>query len=166
MKKENGFTLVEIITVIVIIGLLALIIFPNIMDTTEGTKEEAYNQKINLIKQSAVDYGISNQYELKNSKSYCYLKPDADGNVSEVIFSTTKINNYYPCIQKSVGDLAAAGLLNYDYETDDGNSKIIINPNSKKSINNCKIIIYYRNNNVYAYYDRDYCIEEDINKEN
>lgn len=145
MKKENGFTLVEIITVIVIIGLLALIIFPNIMDTTEGTKEEAYNQKINLIKQSAVDYGISNQYNLKNSNSQCEIG-----------------TNSYPCIKITVGDLADAGFLNYDYET----SHVIINPNSKKSINNCEISIYYRNNNVYAYYDRDYCIEEDINKEN
>lgn len=53
---KNGFTLVEILSVIVILGLIALITIPVVLNNIKSTKDDLYNTQINLIKAGAVNY--------------------------------------------------------------------------------------------------------------
>ena len=58
MKK--GFTLVELLGVIIILGVIALITFPIINKSIKSSKEKALEQVINNIEDAAYKYSISN----------------------------------------------------------------------------------------------------------
>lgn len=54
--QNKGFTLVELLAVIVILGLIALIAVPPVLNNIKTTKEDLYNTQIDLIKAGAVSY--------------------------------------------------------------------------------------------------------------
>lgn len=49
LRKKRGFTLMEILLVVIIIGLLASLIFPNLMKRFERSKEEIAKAQIELL---------------------------------------------------------------------------------------------------------------------
>lgn len=49
VRKSSGFTLMEILLVVVIIGLLASLIFPNLMGRYERSKEEIAKAQVELL---------------------------------------------------------------------------------------------------------------------
>ena len=55
-----GFTLVELLVVIIILGVIALITFPIINKSIKSSKEKALDQVINNIEDAAYKYSISN----------------------------------------------------------------------------------------------------------
>lgn len=58
MKK--GFTLVEVLGVIVILGIIAIITYPAIDNTIKESREKAYQENIKNIEDVAVTYSVSN----------------------------------------------------------------------------------------------------------
>ncbi len=58
MKK--GFTLVELLAVIVILGFVALLTIPAVRDSIKYASEEAYNANIEAIKKAANDWALLN----------------------------------------------------------------------------------------------------------
>ena len=66
MKK--GFTLVELIAVIVLLSLIALFTFPSVNKTIKDRKEALYNVQIDNIKASAVSYIDKNGLLKDNDK--------------------------------------------------------------------------------------------------
>ena len=62
MKKQSGFSLIEVMVVLVIIGMILSIVAPNIM----GQQEEAALDKARLDIQQLED--AMNMYKLKNKK--------------------------------------------------------------------------------------------------
>ena len=53
MKKEKGFTLVELLAVIVILGILAIIIVPSVANYVKDTKSQTYTSHENTMINSA-----------------------------------------------------------------------------------------------------------------
>jgi len=49
MKKKNGFTLVELLAVIVILGIILLIAVPKIMSVVSSAKESSFSSSAKLI---------------------------------------------------------------------------------------------------------------------
>ena len=75
MKK--GFTLVELIVVVVLLGLISVFTFPSVNKTIKNRKEALYNIQVDNIKASALSY--VNKYDLlkENGKviiTLCQLK--------------------------------------------------------------------------------------------
>ena len=75
MKK--GFTLVELIVVVVLLGLISVFTFPSVNKTIKNRKEALYNIQVDNIKASALSY--INKYDLlkENGKviiTLCQLK--------------------------------------------------------------------------------------------
>lgn len=62
MKK--GFTLVELLGVIVILGLIAMVAIPTINTALDNSREKAYNEQINTIVDTARTYMSKNSLKL------------------------------------------------------------------------------------------------------
>ena len=60
MKKPNGFTLIEVMIVVVILGILAAVIVPKILDRPDQAKMVAAKSDIAVILQQLKLYRIDN----------------------------------------------------------------------------------------------------------
>ena len=71
--RKRGFTLTEVLGVIVILGLITLIVFPNVNKSIKSSKQKLYDQQIALIEENARKWGVEHTAELPDSGSY-YLE--------------------------------------------------------------------------------------------
>lgn len=73
MKNKNGFTLVELLAVIVILSLLALLTSTAVTKLVKDSKEDLYQTQIELIKASAEAWGADNIYKLPSEGKCAYI---------------------------------------------------------------------------------------------
>lgn len=59
-EKTNGFTLIELIAVVAILGLIALIVYPAITSVIRNSRESAYEDQVNVIVKAAQEWSIDN----------------------------------------------------------------------------------------------------------
>ena len=78
MKNKKGFTLVELMAVIVILAILVAIAIPIYINITKGIKEKNYESKKTSIELSAIKYATEN-----------------DLTSHEITLSLLAVNNYY-----------------------------------------------------------------------
>lgn len=123
MMKLNykGFTLVELLAVIAIMGMLAVIMVPTISGVIEENKTNNLKNLENSIKSSARAYISDNRYEISLDNKSCN-----NNNNKREIFS---INNKTILESKITVEL----LVNEGYLK--SNSGEIINPETNKTIN-------------------------------
>lgn len=124
MMKLNykGFTLVELLAVIAIMGMLAVIMVPTISGVIEENKKNSLSNLKNSIKSSARAYISDNRYEIKLDDSSC----------ANYTRNITFIGNDYIDESKITVEL----LVNKGYLK--SNSDDIINPETNKPINKKK----------------------------
>lgn len=61
--KNKGFTLTELLAVIVVLGIIVAIAVPSYFVITNNTKRQLYQNKIDLIKTQAIKYAEDNDTE-------------------------------------------------------------------------------------------------------
>ena len=66
MKKEKGFTLIEMLGVIIIISILLVILVPIVVRQLKTSKDSIYDSLINRILSSSVDWASENTSFLPN----------------------------------------------------------------------------------------------------
>ena len=113
--KKQGFTLVEILAVITLLGIMALLIIPAIEGIIRGTEEDAYNTQIESMKLSLKNWGAENVFKL----------PSNDGEFVEVTLGDLKLAGYVPvefkdprddkCFSNSIILRITREKNNYDY---------------------------------------------------
>lgn len=59
--KTKGFTLIEVLSIIVILGIVAVIILPGIGGNTATKKQEEYNKLVTILENAAKSYHSSNR---------------------------------------------------------------------------------------------------------
>lgn len=93
--KKNGFTLVELLTVMTLLSILALMVYPAIDDYINNSKSKAYNTQIQNIISSTKNWAADNTTRLPDDGgTYTLtLKDLIDGNyIEDVVDPTTKEN--------------------------------------------------------------------------
>jgi len=118
MKSKNGFTFVELLAVITIIGVLALILLPTIERITQESKEKVYNQQLNNIILSLKSWASDNKQYL----------PEEDGEVLTITLGNLKSDGYIEydvknplngkCFDNSVALIITKRNKTYDYSID------------------------------------------------
>lgn len=140
--KKSGFTLVELLAVIVILVLVITIAFVSVTRIREGSLKKIVATKIEQIEQAAILYGQENPD---------IINPSCTDHEKAVVEAT----NYTPsfCITVTAGVLIDNNFFESSY-LDEVNGKIdLINDVTNKSMREDTVIIYRRNNRIYSIID-------------
>lgn len=140
MKLENkkGFTLIELIGVIVIIALLALLITPVVTSVINNSKEKLYQNTLKNIELSAKDWFSDEENMDKLPKNFetCYINLSElkDAGIVDKDIRNPKTDT--PLSDELINIIITKNANSYNYEIkDDGTysgspcSKIVINSN-------------------------------------
>lgn len=141
--NKKGFTLVELLAVLVIMSLLMVIAIPATTSISNKIKQKMLTTKMNLASQAAVLYGQDNKGKLivsgtcDNASSTlccCYY----DATLADDYKCTTSSTDKYFCAI-TLGELASQKYIEYDDKT----QNTVLNPVDKTSINNKHVFIIY-----------------------
>lgn len=135
MKKINnkGFTLIEVLAVVVIIAVIGLIAVPNVLSIINTGKNSSYEILVKDITIAAI--GLHEEVSFAESILYHYNTNGKTGDKIETLDNIITIN-----LQTLVSNGFLTGTNNSDKSTN-GNEKIIINPKTKDDMGSCKIEI-------------------------
>lgn len=64
MKKNRGFTLLELIGVMIVLAIISMLVIPQIIAVLRNSKEDLYKEQVNLILDAAKNYGVDHYDEL------------------------------------------------------------------------------------------------------
>lgn len=127
MKKNKGFTLVELLAVIVILSLLITIAVPSTIAISNKLKLNMYCKKIDSIEVSAKLYGE----DRKES------------------FAEKYGTEQYPAKKIKVLELVNTGYLKKDNAT----APFVVDPRSNEAMDEVEFTIYEKYNRVYVAFD-------------
>jgi len=171
--KKNGFTLTELLAVIVIIALLMVLIVPAAMKMSKKVKKKAFDTKIDLIKSAAKSFGENymtfvmkgDDMIVTSRTGYKCVIPTND--TDDVTYGASVTGETaYPCVKIMVKDLAENEEINYDVENgcdgynscdEDLYGKQVQDLDNNYIINQCNVYLYYKNKRVYSYFDKKNC---------
>ncbi|MCM1052773.1 MAG: prepilin-type N-terminal cleavage/methylation domain-containing protein [Ruminococcus sp.] len=128
--NKKGFTLVEMLAVVAILAVVTTFAASSAVSVTRKGKESLYCTKLDIIRNEARSFGLNLEKELNNSNEYY---------------------NGYKSLTITVDDLVKNGNLSPDKDD------YVLNPVDNSYINDLKIIIYLKNNNIAAYIASDIC---------
>ena len=136
--NKKGFTLVELLSVLVLIGLLMGLAVPGISRITSNIKKKSQKTNIELIEKAAVLWGQDN-------RTLLYDKPRE---ATIIIYQSNEKNNkigYYT--QVSIKD-----LIDDNYLDGESNQKKYEDPVSGEDLyrDDCKVFVFKYNNRVTA----------------
>ena len=128
MKNNKGFTLVEILAVIVLISLIMIIIVPNVQKVAFNSKVKICNSKITIVEE-AINLWTKDNFKCYEKTGGCNILSNCNTVDNEITCTTT--------FQK----LAENSLINFDKTVE--NIKYVINPINNGNMNNTIINIKY-----------------------
>lgn len=156
MKIDNkGFTLVEVLAVVVIIGILGGLTAKGVLSSINTGKEASYKLMINSIVTASQTLYEELEYGGSKILSYNY---DNNQNISQGKEVTINNNNTITTnLQTLVSNGFLSGSSGFTDEDESGN-KYLIDPKSKENIGNCEITITKvkaNNETIYKVENRD-----------
>ena len=100
--KKKGFTLLEMIGAIVIIGIIALLIIPSILGTLQKSKISLNETQLEYILEASKKWGVSNYYSLSETDPVFIMIDDlASGGFiesAEIADLTNPAKNFDGCV--------------------------------------------------------------------
>jgi len=122
--SRKGFTLVEVMATIAILGILVILVTPSIIDIRKDMLQKTYDSRVSLIKNAALDY--------------------ANDNLDQVpVLVNTSIPNS-SCLTVTIKKLIDDGYL----AGSDNNKTEMHNPVTNENMNSKIVCIRYSDNDV------------------
>lgn len=107
--KKRGFTLVELLAVLVVLGLLAVIIIPTVSGMINNSREGAYKKQIHVLETAAEKWALENNSMLPDASSNEILAVDFN-----TLYTSGQITDY-PIINPKTGEsLEGCILITYN----------------------------------------------------
>ena len=123
----KGFTLVELLGIIMILGVVALICFPKVNSMIKQSKQDAYDAQVKNIVDSARSWAVDNNSRLPQINSSSELR------------------------------ISVLDLINEGYIKDAKNNKLVNPLDETKTMDGCVIIKYVNEYNQYSYEYSETC---------
>lgn len=132
MKNKKGFTLVELLAVVVILAIIIAIAVPSTMSISTRLKKNMFCSKIDLIETAAMLYGEDRRDSFNKT-----IKVDGTN---------------YKGVNVTIEHLVDTKYLKKDHES----KPYIEDPRDKNnSLDAMKVSIYIKNNRVYIRFDSE-----------
>lgn len=119
--NKKGFTLVELLAVIVILAIIITIAVPSTIAVSNKIKKKMYNTKVDMIMDAAKMYGQDNSSKVNSDEDSC----------------NTLVK---------VSDLLPGGYVKKD-DVDNGK---VLSPIDNSAMNDLQLCLYKKNNRIYA----------------
>lgn len=119
--KKNGFTLVELLAVIILLALLMMLVYPKVIDMAEKKQIEIEESKKELINNAVLDYMSSNlnSYPQTIGEEYCILLETLDKeNLIPVDISDIQEKYNYVRVKIGANKVNSYVLIKAETETD------------------------------------------------
>ena len=93
--KNKGYTLIEVLAVVLLLGLLSLLVTPKVLEIKEKKEKELYENKKNILYSNTDTYidNNKNEYPIRSGNVFCIRIQDLiDENMLSVDFSDFNTN--------------------------------------------------------------------------
>lgn len=138
--NNKGFTLVELLAVIVVLAIIIGIAVPSIMGINQSIKDNMLDKKVTMIEEAAVLLGQDIKGSIMNSSLKYNGNPCKSIVVSKLVPTYLDTDNNNSCL-----DSTSTGTVGCITDPSD----------AKKYLDKKEIIIFYKNKRIYAKVDVD-----------
>lgn len=120
---KKGFTLVELLTVIVLLGLIAVITTPVIIGVLQQSKKDLNDRQIAIIEEAAEKWGVQNMRKLPKADGgkCCLIIADLQSFLSNSSVKNTVTGEYMQGYVEVKANKVSEGNIQYSYKYNEDN---------------------------------------------